>query len=262
MWRHTMTKYRLINVFTIWKRYLDDRRGQYAVAASMKRMLEQRILQSLFTAWSLLNTTYKMALRREQRELQRWRRTCWHHWKLRRVSCRWRRSQQLILLQLTFSKGFKRYALQQQACREICLQTARNLLLRALTQWRVELWLALNQHKLILNAKHNALMHWKAFVAACRQKRRWEYYVQQLHRSQTRFKASTLDQKCQIGGIFRHARALQSQLKRNRVLLTHVLHAWYLVVQNRPLELWAHRVMEKCFLTWREQSVGKRAELA
>ncbi|ETP11488.1 hypothetical protein F441_12998 [Phytophthora nicotianae CJ01A1] len=139
-----------------------------------------------------------------------------------------------------------------------------------------------NQKKLTLEAERNALTHWKVFVAACRQKRRWEHYVQQLHRSQTRSKAITLDQKRQVGGTFRHSRALQAQLKRNRILMTHVLHAWYLAVQNRrrrslkrlhrsrpiskarqiALEFWARRVMDKCFLIWREQSLGKLAEMA
>ncbi|KAG6951790.1 hypothetical protein JG688_00013590 [Phytophthora aleatoria] len=262
MWRHTTTKIRLSHVFIYWKRFLDGRHGQYAVAASMNRMQEQRIVQRFFSAWAFLGTTHKMALRREQRELQRWTRSCWTRWKLWRVSCRWQRSQQLILLQTIFSQGLKRHAIQQQACREIRVRTARNLLHRSLSQWRVELWLIRNQNKLSLEAKRNALMHWKAFIAACRQKRRWEHYVQQLHRSQTRSKATTLDQKRRTGGTFRHSRALQAQLKRNRILMTHVLHAWYLVVQTRPLEYWARRVVERCFDTWREQSVGKRAELA
>ncbi|ETM41683.1 hypothetical protein L914_12559 [Phytophthora nicotianae] len=282
MWRHTMTKTCLSHAFTNWKHFLDNRHGQYAVAATMNRMLEQRIVQRFFSAWSLLGTTRAMAFRREQRELQRWRRRCWSHWKIWHLSCRWQRSQQIILLQTIFSQGLKRYAIQQQACREVCLRTARNVLHRSLSQWRVELWLVRNQKKLTLEAERNALTHWKAFVAACRQKRRWEHYVQQLHRSQTRSKAITLDQKRQVGGTFRHSRALQAQLKRNRILMTHVLHAWYLAVQNRrrrslkrlhrsrpiskarqiALEFWARRVMDKCFLIWREQSLGKLAEMA
>ncbi|ETI41754.1 hypothetical protein F443_13033 [Phytophthora nicotianae P1569] len=187
-----------------------------------------------------------------------------------------------ILSMATLSANYTRYAIQQQACREVCLRTARNVLHRSLSQWRVELWLVRNQKKLTLEAERNALTHWKVFVAACRQKRRWEHYVQQLHRSQTRSKAITLDQKRQVGGTFRHSRALQAQLKRNRILMTHVLHAWYLAVQNRrrrslkrlhrsrpiskarqiALEFWARRVMDKCFLIWREQSLGKLAEMA
>ncbi|KAE8905124.1 hypothetical protein PF005_g18162 [Phytophthora fragariae] len=127
--------------------------------------------------------------------------------------------------------------------------------------------------------KRTALSHWKTFVAACRQQRRWEHYVQQLHRVQTRAKA---DKTRRSGGSFRESRALQAQLKRNRVLMTHVMHAWYLVVQTRrrrmqalsnskkrhqrdrteptrsnstskqlALAFWARSVMQRCFCKWR-----------
>ncbi|KAG7379876.1 hypothetical protein PHYPSEUDO_008034 [Phytophthora pseudosyringae] len=280
MWSHSMMRIRLGDVFMNWKRFVDGRRGQYAVAASMYRMQEHRTRQRLFTAWALLGTSRMMALRREQSELIRWRQACWAHWKLWRVSRRWQRSQQLTLLRKSFSRGLQRYAIQQQARREICAQTARNLLQRSLAQWRVEWWLVRNQKKATTEAKRNALTHWKTFVVACRQKRRWEHYVQHLHRSETR---TAFDQKRRANGdTFRDSRALQAQLKRSRVLMTHVLHAWYLVVQNRrrrtqtralamarksrrspmrprqiALEFWARRVMGTCFSSWREQAVGQ-----
>lgn len=290
MWNHTTTRICLGHVLLNWKDLVDGRRGQYAVAASMYRMQEQRIQQKHFIAWTLLTTVRTMASRREQQESVRWKRACWSHWKLWRVSNRWLRSHQRTLLQTTFCHGLRRHAIQQQACREICLRTTRHLQHRSLAHWRVELWLVRNQTKLTTELKHKALSHWKMYTAAYRQKRQWEYYVQQLHRSQTRSKAVTSHNKRRTGRIFRDTRALQAQLKRYRILMTHVLHAWYFVVQNRhrhnqsrsftmssskklsrrqlprssskakqiALELWARRVTQKCFLTWREQSVNQK----
>eukprot|EP00644_Phytophthora_capsici_P011682 jgi/Phyca11/552948/estExt2_Genewise1Plus.C_PHYCAscaffold_500177 len=253
MWSHSMTHFRLNTLLTIWKDFINYRRGQYAVTASMCRMQEQRLRQSMFTAWVLLLTTRRMAIRREIRAILQWRQECFAHWKLWRISCRWQRTQQLLALSKVFSQGLKRYAIQQQARREICIQTARNLLHRSLSQWRIELWLALNHKKLVVEIKRNALEHWKKFVSACRQKRRWELYVQQLHRLQTRSKTVAFDQ---TGGTFCKTRALQLQLKRNRVLMTHVLHAWYLVVQTLALQFWARQVLAKCFFAWQIAAMG------
>ncbi|OWZ13365.1 hypothetical protein PHMEG_00013322 [Phytophthora megakarya] len=257
MWSHTMISVRLSHVFIDWKKYADDRRGRYAVAVSICRMQEMRTRQKFFTAWALLITAQKLALRFEQLDLLKWEQKCWNHWKLWRIFCRLQGIRELILLRKTFSQGFKGYAIQQQACREVYLRTARSLLHRSLVQWRIEWWVVYNQKKLSMEMKRNALMHWKTFVAACRQKRRWECYVQQLHRSQSRL---TLDNKHRTANTFCDTRALQAQLKRYRVLMTHVLHAWYLVVQNprkKALDFWALRLMEKSFLSWRELSSVK-----
>ncbi|KAJ8578823.1 hypothetical protein ON010_g379 [Phytophthora cinnamomi] len=294
MWTHTATRIRLAHVFTRWISCVDSRRGQYAVATAMYRMQQLRTCQKVFTAWAVLVMTRRLASQRDKRESLRWRQRCWAHWKLWRISSRWRRSGQLVLLQNAFCAGLKRHAIQQQAFREICLRTARNLLHRSLAHWRIELWLVRSQNKLALELKRNALSHWKTFVTACRQQRRWEHYVQQLHRVETRAKVAAFDKKRRRGGTFRDTRALQAQLKRNRVLMTHVLHAWYLVVQNRrrrcskslssaknprrrgrtkpprsgskdqqlALQFWARSVLQRCFFTWREQAVDKRAELA
>ncbi|EGZ08707.1 hypothetical protein PHYSODRAFT_524237 [Phytophthora sojae] len=264
MWSHAATRIRLAHVFTSWIALVQTRRGQSAVAATMHRMQQLRSRQKVFTSWAVLATAGRLASHRDTRESLRWRRRCWAHWKLWRVSSRWRRCQQLLLLQSVFCQGLRRHAIQQQAFREVCLRTARGLLHRSLARWRVEWWLVRSQRKLGLDMKRNALAHWKTFVAARRQQRRWEHYVQQLHRVQTRSKAAAFDKTRRSGGTFRDTRALQAQLKRNRVLMTHVLHAWFLVVQNRrrPLEFWAHGVMHRCFYSWRKQTDGKPAELA
>ncbi|GMF17818.1 unnamed protein product [Phytophthora lilii] len=285
MWNHAMIRVRLTHAVSGWKDFVAERRGQFAVATTMNRMQQLRMRQQLFNAWALVATARRLALRREQRESLKWKQTCWTHWKLWRVSCRWHRSQHLLLLRNTFALGLKRHAIQQQACREVYMRTARHLLHRSLFRWRVEWWLICNHKRLCAEIKSKALSHWKAFVAACRQKRRWEHYVQQLHRVQTRSSAVAPYAKYRVGGTFRDTRALQAQLKRNRVLMTHVLHAWYLVVQNRrrrtqlamskksrrrqdpqsnskarqiALEFWARRVIQRCFFIWREQSAGSR----
>jgi hypothetical protein len=293
MWSHAMARIRLAHVLMNWKKDVTRRRGQHVVAASMFRMQEQRVQQRLFRAWALLAAAHRMSLRREQRGSRSWRQRCWAHWKLWRVSSRWQHSRQRELLRKLFHLGLKRHAIQQQACREVCVRTARSLLHRSLALWRIELWLARNQKRLTAEAKRKALSHWKAYTADCRQKRRWEHYVQQLHRSQTRSKAVTGNGRRPVGGTFRDTRALQVQLKRNRVLMTHVLGAWYLVVQNRrrraqtrssisrrreaaeaprssskskliALEFWSRGVMRKCLGAWRDAAVGtwRRAERA
>ncbi|CEG36813.1 uncharacterized protein PHALS_04070 [Plasmopara halstedii] len=273
MWHYTMTCVRLQFGFDHWKHVVKIRRGQEAIAASLYRMQEQQIVERHFTAWKQLFTGCNMARRQLQRELLRWRRLCWHRWKVWRIFCRWQRFWQLKVLNAAFSLGLKRYALQQQIYREIARHTTRSLLHRSLTRWRLERWLLYSEQKLNNDAKRIVMTRWKTFVVACRQKRRWNHFRQQLHRA---YAKTTKKNHQRSSSTFRDSRVLQAQLKKMRVLMTHVFHAWCLVTHSqrrnvifnsrsmrlhsiRPvssatrlaLEFWAHCVVAKYFGAWK-----------